>query len=418
VLHIFSLLPVDCRLRCSEVCRDWRAALAERSLWTRLDVTAESGVRVREGANVNDLLRCAAARAGGGLQALHICEEHVTHEALLEVLAANAGALRELHTRDASNLGYTPTQAAALLAAAPLLHAFSTDLFNEDEDVPTTRAALRNEAPFGALRVRRLNVRFDVGDGDDADEDAEEASVLAFAADVAAHASLRELELESAPLFTLAALNAVVDAALTRRLQTVAFDSCDLLPASAPALARLLRSDALTTLECWGMDLLDAPAARVLAAALRANSTLTSLTLKGVGVFRDAAAGAELLGALTGHARLRVLNLGGNAMLAAHQAAVGAALGALVAANALSELEVSECNLGERGMRALVAALPANTHLRALDCGGNGIGRAFASDVLLPAVRANVSLRELSHDGSVYVAAAITRELRKRAQQW
>ena len=35
VLRIFALLPVDCRLRCAEVCRAWRAALAERSLRTR-----------------------------------------------------------------------------------------------------------------------------------------------------------------------------------------------------------------------------------------------------------------------------------------------------------------------------------------------------------------------------------------------
>ncbi len=43
VLHILSLLPVDCRLRCAEVCRAWRAALEERSLWLRLDLTV-SGV--------------------------------------------------------------------------------------------------------------------------------------------------------------------------------------------------------------------------------------------------------------------------------------------------------------------------------------------------------------------------------------
>jgi hypothetical protein len=48
VLHIFSLLPVDCRLRCLEVCRGWRSVLSEHSLWTRLDLTAASGgVRVR-----------------------------------------------------------------------------------------------------------------------------------------------------------------------------------------------------------------------------------------------------------------------------------------------------------------------------------------------------------------------------------
>jgi hypothetical protein len=42
VLEIFSLLPVDTRLRCREVCRAWCATLENRSLWTRLDLREES----------------------------------------------------------------------------------------------------------------------------------------------------------------------------------------------------------------------------------------------------------------------------------------------------------------------------------------------------------------------------------------
>jgi hypothetical protein len=71
VLHIFSLLPVDCRLRCLEVCRGWRHMLLERSLWTRLDLSTTSGVRASVWV-LDALLRCAAARAGGGLQSLHV----------------------------------------------------------------------------------------------------------------------------------------------------------------------------------------------------------------------------------------------------------------------------------------------------------------------------------------------------------
>jgi hypothetical protein len=40
VLHIFSLLPVDVRLRCAEVCKAWRDALAERSLWATCQLKA------------------------------------------------------------------------------------------------------------------------------------------------------------------------------------------------------------------------------------------------------------------------------------------------------------------------------------------------------------------------------------------
>jgi Ran GTPase-activating protein (RanGAP) involved in mRNA processing and transport len=163
------------------------------------------------------------------------------------------------------------------------------------------------------------------------------------------------------------------------------------------------------------MTTLDAPAAAVLAAALRANSTLTSLTLNFAGVFHHPAAAAELLGALTGHASVRVLSLRGNYAMAAHQAAVGASLGALVAANApaLTELDVSHCRLGDDGLRALFDALPRNSHLRTLDVSGNNMSDAFARDVLLPALRANTSLRELSAGG--VAAADVERELRDRA---
>jgi hypothetical protein len=65
VLHILSLLPVDTRLRCAEVCRSWRAALEERSLWIRLDLSA-SGVSPKR-AVTDELLRAAAARAHGEL---------------------------------------------------------------------------------------------------------------------------------------------------------------------------------------------------------------------------------------------------------------------------------------------------------------------------------------------------------------
>jgi hypothetical protein len=82
VLAIFSLLPLDCRLRCLEVCRGWRAVLtAERSLWTRL-VMPFSGGAARSGALA--LLRAAATRAGGQLHTLHVdAPSRLTFDALL-----------------------------------------------------------------------------------------------------------------------------------------------------------------------------------------------------------------------------------------------------------------------------------------------------------------------------------------------
>jgi hypothetical protein len=401
VLHIFSLLPVDCRLRCAEVCRGWRSVLSERSLWTRLDLSAESGVRLREREGVDDalgtldgLLRCAAARAGGELQSLDVEHDMVSAAARLEAVAANGGALCKLRVRVRLHGQWLElNEVEALLRAAPQMRVFRAGGVY-CEDVDAARRVLRNEAPFGPLRVQVLSAFV---------EGTDEAAVVSLAAAVAAHASLTAFLLSHAPLDTHAALDAVVDAALARRLEVVMLFSCRLSPASAPALERLLSSDALTTLHVYHVAplLLDAPAARVLGAALRANSTLTSLTLQQIGVFDDAAVAAELLGALTGHASLRVLSLRNNrAVHDAHQAAVGAALGALVAANApsLTELDVSWCELGDDGLRPLFEALPRNSHLRTLGCNRanrDSITGAFAADVLLPAVRANASLREL-----------------------
>jgi SAM-dependent methyltransferase len=406
VLYIFSLLPVDVRLRCMEVCRGWRSVLSERNLWTRLDLTAASGVRVPAAPHetLDSLLRCAAARAGGGLQSLHVDAERVSHAELLAVTAASAGALRELHAPAESiyERGCTPGQVEALLAAAPLLRVFAVDLDERaciGEHILATRRMLRNEAPFGPLRVRRLYIFL---------YHVDEAGVVAFAGDLAAHASLNALFLHNAPLNMAAALDAVVDAALlARHLVCVTLLHCHLSPASAPALARLLGGNALATLTLDSSDFLDAPAAALLAAALLANVTLTSLTLTTVGVFDDAAAAASLLGALTSHASLRELSVRSNSVEPADQAVAGALLGALVAANApaLTQLEVSGCSLGDAGLRAFLDALPHNTHLRALTCFGNHMSAAFARDVLLPAVRANTGLRFLAASVAGFASA-------------
>jgi hypothetical protein len=100
-------------------------------------------------------------------------------------------------------------------------------------------------------------------------------------------------------------------------------------------------------------------------------------------------AAAVLLGALTGHSSLRTLKFSGNRVDATQAAAAGAALGALVAANApaLTKLDVSWSSLGDVSLRPLFEALPANTHLRELDVSHHLLSAAFVRD-MLPAARA------------------------------
>jgi hypothetical protein len=66
----------------------------------------------------------------------------------------------------------------------------------------------------------------------------------------------------------------VLDAALLRRMRFLELCGCRLPPAFVPALARLLRGSAVTELSIWNgeVQLLDAPAAALLADALRANA--------------------------------------------------------------------------------------------------------------------------------------------------
>jgi hypothetical protein len=391
LLHVFSLLPADVRARAACVCRGWRATLEEPSLWTWLDLSASSGVTC---AVTNAVLAGAAAKARGQLEALDVSDcVRVSFDALLAVVQANAGALRKLRAGAPQNAAQTldADRVERLLQAAPQLTACHAVVLG-NSSAAAARRMLRNEAPFQPLRLRALFIKFRGG--------ADEASVVTLAADMAAHASLQRVVLDSAPLHIPAALDAVVDAALAGQLISVGFVVCRLSAASALALVRLLGSGALTELHIFqrGLQLLDGPSAALLGAALLANATLTSLTLCDVGFWHGADAAAALLGALTGHASLRTLSLYSNHDIgAAHAAAAGAALGALVAANApgLTELDVSSCFLNDLALGPLFAALPANTHLRTLNCSGNGMTDALARDVLLPAVRANESLRKL-----------------------
>jgi hypothetical protein len=256
------------------------------------------------------------------------------------VAAENAGALVELRLAepkpDALACPASIELLQALLQAAPLLRVLEANF--SCYSVEQVRRILRNEAPFRLLRVRTLGA-YHLADA---------AAVRSLAEHALSHVWLTGLYVYRAPLNDLAALDAVVDLALQRRSTYLVLINCALSPASAPALARLLGGAALSTLVLKGEQLLDEPAAVLLGNALRANTTLTDVTFNYVRLFGDGAATAALLGALTAHPSVQKLDISYNddggtyAHAPAALAAVGAALGALVAANApaLHELHV------------------------------------------------------------------------------
>jgi hypothetical protein len=399
-LAIFSRLTVEQRLRCIEVCRGWRATLVDHAAWLQLDLTRADGSECSEA-----LLRAATSRAGGQLRSLRLaCGAPALQAALCAVAAGNAATLQELRISVPAAARWQRRRTHdldALLRAAPQLRTLEADV--DCRGTAEAHHVLRNEPPFGPLRVREAGVYARA-------HTADAAAVLALAADMAAHAWLTDVSLFTAQLDVPAALDAVVDAALARRLSRVLLSDCGLSPASAPALTRLLDGDMLTELYLAGAPagmpwqlLLDAPAAVLLSKALRANTSLTALRLDAIDLWRDAAAAAELMGALTAHPRLRELALSDPPHDGGLRAAeAGAALAALLLANApaLQTLHIDWCRLGDAGMGPVVDALRHNTHLTKLTCSWNDMSEAFARDVLLPAVRANGSLRELVADQS------------------
>jgi hypothetical protein len=174
-------------------------------------------------------------------------------------------------------------------------------------------------------------------------------------------------------IFALVPVDQRARCACVCRCVPTMLDLCDcaFAPASAPALARLLGGGTLTRLVlCMCRGLLDDPAsAALLAAALQASTTLTSLRLDGMDMWSAHAPGAVLLDALVGHPRLQKLTcVNDQAENPETAAAAGAALGALVAADApvLTELSISHCRLGDAALGPLVDALPRNKHLRSL----------------------------------------------------
>lgn len=211
------------------------------------------------------------------------------------------------------------------------------------------------------------------------------------------HASLRELGLFSVWLRTAAVLDALVAAAIARGLHTLILSECSLTPASVSALVLLLRAGALTALAIDNAEaaLFDGPTAVQLGDAIATHPSLQRLRLWSCDLWDNPAVTAAILGAVTRHPSLRDFALG--CETPANQAAAGAALGVLIAANSpvLLLLSIQGLELGDAGMRPLLGALACNRHLRTLNCSNTGMSEGFVRDVLLPALQANTSLRTL-----------------------
>ena len=176
-------------------------------------------------------------------------------------------------------------------------------------------------------------------------------------------------------------MDALCATALACKLRDLNFSGCGLLPASVPALARLVRGGFLEYLHIFMNDpLLDEAGAVQLADALAESRAMKRLELCDVHFWSNAAAFTAIIRALTGHPCLQTLQLSGNPIVAVHdQFAAGAALSALVGANspALDALVLTDTLFGDAGMGGLCYVLLRNTHLRELDVTNTGMSEEF-----------------------------------------
>jgi len=220
----------------------------------------------------------------------------------------------------------------------------------------------------------------------------------ALAAWAATHTSLKRLELWNVRLDSEAALDAVVNLAISQ-LKYCALGACSLSPDSLPGLTRMLESHSLTALIMNnGAPLLLGAAVPAFCTALR-TSRLELLMLQDVCLWESLEDGLAVLAACTGHSTLRELVLNRNNQNAPAPAAVGGALAALVASDSVLEsLDVSTCSLDDAAMRLIFAAVAGSTRLRELDCSWNDVTAECAREAILPAVRANSSLRILKFE--------------------
>jgi hypothetical protein len=348
-----------------------------------LDLTPAGGV-VAERVTEN-LVRGAAKRAAGHLRSFSFnrVPQLSSHQLFEEVIESDGAELHEVNT----DLGISVDILAKIFAVAPRLHVLNATVGGNCTEL---RTVLRNEPPYGPLRVGTLHISLADGAGD----------VSALAAAVASHESLNGLQLWQSNCARR--VNVLLDAATERCVAELQVVNCVLDADSVPALARLLLRGSLTKLDVSCDDFPGGPEASTLThlellwAAVRSCRTLTHLELHmNVPNGANRRYHSELLDAAAALPALSELKLSFSEF--EDKAAAGRALGAFLAADppSLRTLRLQCCGLGDEGLAPLLDGLAANTHLRELDCEMNYPSAAFERDRLEPALAALAARAQL-----------------------
>ena len=377
---IFSGLPLDTRLRSREVSPVWCALLEDVSLWQRLDFSKVAARRLSVAPTLG-LVRAAIARAKGTLHTLNlVILTKVSLAALVELVAENGKSLRTLTTPEALDLG--AENVARLRLAAPLCELNCRVKCEGAEVVALLGCEL--VCPF-YLQVHDLDTQQQQTD---------------FATALASRTGVMELWLVGGNLVGGATLEGLARATVAAGVERIAFIYCRLTPMALPALTLLLRPSVLRSSSIYNADapLFTGPDLPAFCHALRSYSSLRHIKLCNCDLWTDSADAGMVLAALAARTTPFNLGLDGNRVgkTQEEQFAAGTQLAQLITADRLVSLELIGCNLGEAGLAPIFEALSVATRLESLKFSGDLVSREFARDVVLPAVRANISLRRLS----------------------
>jgi hypothetical protein len=227
-----------------------------------------------------------------------------------------------------------------------------------------------------------------------------EQAVLDLAAALPSHSGkIKALAVFQAPLRNGAVAGALLRSVAEACVCDVSFDTCFLTAASLPGFTRMLQAGCLERLDINNFAALFEAGPDLTAFCHTLHSfTLKELRLDTCDIWRDSPAAGELLASLVGHPTLRELSLLSNRVdntVVARRTA-GEQLASLITHNsALQKLDLDACILGDAGLAPIFEALPRSSTLKELHFSYETISREFARDVILPAVRANSSLRKL-----------------------
>ena len=424
---ILRLLPLDARLLAREVSRGWCALLEDASLWTHVDLSACCGVNPRllrsgrlamalqrksssgrrRSCGVKPrfltddrtlaLLRAACVRAKGSLESLDLSgvsggnydEVPFVLQWLNSASVADIASLR--HLVAPTTVWLKAEHVSALCRALPLCQVRC----GVDSGAVDALPLLRRERPYELVTIGQLRFKKHYGQEPDAQ------SVFDLATALSVYKGLEKLRIYNVSLATHAVVDALVDAAISAGIKDVNFGFCGLRQTALPALGRLIQSPGFECLEVWSscITLFEGPALPAFCEALRNCKSLKTLLLYRVNLWKDEAAGALLIAALEGLPCLQKVSLAMNRAdgTPAAQRAAGDCVARLIArSNSLRKLDIA-CNvLGETGLALIFEAVRGSAGLTELDLRWEQISADYARDVVLPAVSANTSLRQLA----------------------